>query len=179
MSQSPGKRMEYLHTTSGGTKPHQRPMAVGLDLGDLWSTGDVGVARKRSSVAVESISVIDDDQSVAKTTALLVESLGFRAAAFESAEAFLGSGQLRDTSCLIVDVQMPGMDGLELQSHLAAAGLRIPIIFMTAYYGREARRRAMRAGAVAFLEKPFTDEQLLRAIRSALAQTKGGMGTPR
>ena len=137
------------------------------------------MARKRISVGVELISVIDDDLSVSKTTALLVESLGFRAAAFGSAEAFLGSGQLRDTSCLIVDVQMPGMGGLELQSHLAAAGCRIPIIFMTAYHEREAYQRAMRAGAVAFLGKPFTDEQLLRTIRSALAQTKGGMGTPR
>ncbi len=123
------------------------------------------------------ISVIDDDQSVRTTTARLVESFGFRAAAFESAEVFLGSGQLQDTSCLIVDVQMEGMSGLQLQSQLAASGCRIPIIFITAYYEKESHRRAMQAGAVAFLGKPFTDEQLLQTIRSALGHKKGGMGT--
>ncbi len=123
------------------------------------------------------ISVIDDDQSVRTTTARLVESFGFRAAAFESAEVFLGSGQLQDTSCLIVDVQMEGMSGLQLQSQLAASRSRIPIIFLTAYDDQEFRRRGMQAGAVAFLGKPFTDEQLLQTIRSALGHKKGGMGT--
>ena len=117
------------------------------------------------------ISVIDDDQSVRRTTALLVESFGFRATSFESAEAFLESDQLQDTSCLIVDVQMPGMNGLQLQSQLAAAGCRIPIIFITAYYEKETHRRAMQAGAVALLSKPFTDEQLLQTIHSALGRS--------
>ena len=81
---------------------------------------------------------------------------------------FLKSGQLHDTSCLIVDVQMPGMNGLQLQSHLAAAGCTIPIIFITAYDEKESRQRAMQAGAVAFLGKPFSDENLLQIIRSAL-----------
>jgi FixJ family two-component response regulator len=76
------------------------------------------------------ISIVDDDESVRRTTTLLIESFGFRAAAFESAETFLNSGHLRDTSCLIVDVQMPGMDGLQLQSHLTAAGCGVPIIFI-------------------------------------------------
>jgi len=119
-------------------------------------------------VARNLISVIDDDESVRRTTALLIESFGLRAAAFESAEGFLKSGQLHDTACLIVDVQMPGMNGLQLQSHLAAEGCAIPIIFITAYDDRESRGRAMRAGAVAFLSKPFGDEQLLQTIRSAL-----------
>lgn len=114
------------------------------------------------------ISVIDDDESVRRATTLLVESFGFRAATFESAENFLGSGHLHDTSCLIVDVQMPGMNGLQLQSHLATAGCGIPIIFITAYEGSDSRRRAMQAGAAAFLSKPFSDEQLLQTIRSAL-----------
>jgi len=119
-------------------------------------------------VARELISVVDDDESIRRTTALLIESFGFRAAAFESAESFLKSGQLHDTLCLIVDVQMPGLNGLQLQSHLAAEGCRIPIIFITAYDDKESRRRAMQAGAVAFLGKPFSDEQLLQIIRSAL-----------
>ena len=114
------------------------------------------------------ISIVDDDESVRRTTTLLIESFGFRAAAFESAETFLRSGHLHDTSCLIVDVQMPGMNGLQLQSLLAAAGCGIPIIFITAYESKDSRQRAMQAGAAAFLGKPFSDEQLLQIIRSAL-----------
>jgi len=121
------------------------------------------------------ISIIDDDESIRRTTSRLIESFGFRAAAFESAETFLSSGHLNDTSCLIVDVRMPGMNGLQLQSQLAAADCRIPIIFITAYEDKESHRRAMQAGAVAFLAKPFTDEQLLQLIRSALRQEKGSM----
>jgi FixJ family two-component response regulator len=119
-------------------------------------------------VAKHSISVIDDDESVRRTTSRLIESFGFRAAAFESAESFLSSGHLKDTSCLIVDVHMPGMNGLQLQSQLAAAGCSIPIIFITARDDKESRRRATQAGAIAFLGKPFSDEQLLQSIRLAL-----------
>jgi FixJ family two-component response regulator len=114
------------------------------------------------------ISVVDDDESIRRTTTLLIESFGFQAATFESAETFLNSSHLHDTSCLIVDVQMPGMNGLQLQSHLAAAGCGIPIIFITAYESNDARQRAMQAGAVAFMGKPFSDEQLFQTIRLAL-----------
>jgi FixJ family two-component response regulator len=119
------------------------------------------------------ISVVDDDESIRRTTTLLIESFGFRAAAFESADGFLKSDQLHETSCLIVDIQMPGMNGLQLQSHLAAAGCGVPIIFITAYDDKESRRRAMQAGAVAFLGKPFSDEQLFQTIRSTLRPDKG------
>jgi len=114
------------------------------------------------------ISVIDDDESIRRTTTLLIESFGFRAAAFASAESFLKSGQLHNTSCLILDVRMPGMNGLELQSELAAAGYGIPVIFITAYDDKDSRGRAMQSGAIAFLDKPFSDEKLLRTVRSAL-----------
>src|SRR4029077_10376838 len=124
-------------------------------------------------VARNLVSVVDDDESVRRTTTLLIESFGFRAVAFESADGFLRSGQLHDTACLIVDVQMPGMNGLQLQSHLAAEGCGIPIIFITAYDDRESRGRAMRAGAVAFLSKPFGDEQLFQTISSALHREFG------
>ena len=124
-------------------------------------SGQVGVRK-------DLISLVDDDASVRSSTTLLIESLGFRAAAFESAESFLESDQLHETSCLILDIQLPRMNGLQLQSHLAAAGYKIPIIFITAYDGKESRRQAMQAGAVAFLGKPFSDELLFQTIRKAL-----------
>ena len=133
----------------------------------------------RFKLATKLIAVIDDDESVRRTTTLLVESFGFRSATFESAESFLRSGRLDETSCLIVDVHMPGMNGLQLQSQLADAGSRIPIIFITAFDDNEARRRAMQAGAVAFLGKPFNDEQLLELIRNALHDTNGEAGVTR
>jgi FixJ family two-component response regulator len=133
--------------------------------------------RGEFGVAKNLISIIDDDESVRRTTALLIESLGFRAAAFESAEKFLSSDHLNDASCLIVDVRMPGMNGLQLQSQLAATGSRIPIIFITAYDDKASRQRAMQAGAAAFLGKPFTDEELLQWIRSALRQEESGTET--
>lgn len=118
------------------------------------------------------ISVIDDDESVRRTTKLLIESFGFRALDFESAESFLRSGQLQENSCLIVDIQMPGMTGLQLQSYLAAKGCGIPIIFITAYDDNNSRQKAFQAGAAAFLGKPFSDERLLEIIRSALGHGK-------
>ena len=123
------------------------------------------------------ISVIDDDESIRRTTKLLIESFGYRAAVFESAETFLTSAQVCETSCLIVDVQMPGMNGLQLQSHLAAEGHPIPIIFITAYGNKESRRQAIQFGAVAFMDKPFSDTGLLQNIRTALKQQNSGTNT--
>src|SRR5580704_9869961 len=119
-------------------------------------------------VTTNLIAVVDDDESVRRSTRRLLESFGYRAAVFESAEGFLRFDQLQDTSCLVLDVQMPGMDGLQLQTQLAAEGCVIPVIFITTHDDQKSRRRALRAGAVAFLDKPFTDQQLLQAIRSVL-----------
>jgi FixJ family two-component response regulator len=119
------------------------------------------------------ISVVDDDESTRKSTSLLIESFGFQAAAFESAESLLKSSQLHETSCLIIDLRMPGVNGLQLQSHLAAAGYKIPIIFITAYDNNESRQQAIQAGALAFLAKPFNDELLLQTIRAALGGQLG------
>jgi len=119
------------------------------------------------------VSVVDDDESTRRSTALLIESLGFHAEGFESADSLLKSSQLQETSCLIIDLRMPGMNGLQLQSHLAAAGYKIPIIFITAYDDKESRRRAMQAGAVAFLAKPFTADLLLQTVHSALPVQSG------
>jgi len=118
------------------------------------------------------MSIVDDDESVRRTTTLLIQSFGFQAAAFESAESLLKSGQLQETSCLIVDLQMPGMNGLQLQRHLAASGYKIPMIFITAYDSKESRQQAMQAGAVAFLSKPFNDELLLETIRGTLRESE-------
>ena len=123
------------------------------------------------------ISLVDDDESIRRTTTLLIQSFGFQAAAFESAESFLKSGQLHETSCLIVDVQMPGMNGLQLQRHLAASGYKLPVIFITAYDNKESRQQAMQAGAVAFLSKPFNDELLLETIHATLRDGDPGEKT--
>ncbi len=130
--------------------------------------------RGQPGLTGDLISVVDDDESIRRTTMFLIESFGFRAAAFESAESFLKSGQQHNTSCLILDLQMPKMNGLQLQSELAAAGCGIPIIFITAHEDKESRGRAMKAGAVAFLGKPFSDELLLQTVRRALGHDQGG-----
>ena len=101
------------------------------------------------------ISIVDDDDTVRAATESLVRSLGFKARTFASAEAFLQSTSPRETRCLILDVQMPNMSGIELQTRLSELGFEIPIIFITAYPDEAVRRRAMEAGAVAFLLKPF------------------------
>ena len=119
------------------------------------------------------LSLVDDDASVRKATGRLIKSFGFAVEVFASGEEFLCFGSLHITSCLVLDVQMPGMNGLQLQSHLAAAGYRIPIVFITAYADEEIRDQALEAGAVAFLTKPFGEEALLRGIRSALKLTEG------
>jgi len=114
------------------------------------------------------ISVVDDDESVREAIYDLMDCMGLRTEVFSSAEHFLNSGSLRDTTCLIVDVRMPGMSGLELQSNLNAAGFRIPIIFISAHDDGEAESRALGAGAIDFLKKPFSEDALLRAIRASL-----------
>jgi FixJ family two-component response regulator len=114
------------------------------------------------------ISIVDDDDSVREATKCLVSSLGFATVAFASAEEFLRSEQVHDTSCLITDVQMPGLNGLELQEQLVQGGHHIPVIFMTAFPEERLRTRAIEAGAYGFLEKPFDDESLIGCLHSAL-----------
>jgi FixJ family two-component response regulator len=117
------------------------------------------------------ISIIDDDESVRLATAGLVRSLGFMAFAFESAEDFLGSSNLEDTSCLICDIQMPGMTGLELQDHLIAHNYQIPTIMITAFPEERIRKRALETGAIGFFGKPFDSQAMIRCIDSVIGKT--------
>jgi FixJ family two-component response regulator len=118
------------------------------------------------------ISIVDDDDSLRNSLNNLIRSVGFAVQGFSSAEAFLKSNHLDDTACLILDVRMPGMSGLELQRQLMAADCQIPIVFITSHGDDDARSRALAAGAVEFLYKPFREEALLNAIHTAL-KSKG------
>jgi len=120
------------------------------------------------------ISIVDDDESVREAIESLIKSVGYTAKVFPSAWEFLSSGHLDDTGCLILDVQMPGMSGLELQSRLMASKSRVPIIFISAHSDADARARALEAGAIGFLQKPFSEDALLNAINSSLAIHPGG-----
>jgi FixJ family two-component response regulator len=114
------------------------------------------------------IAIVDDDESVRFALKGMMKSVGLPAQAFASAEDFLNSGLLRQTACLIADIRMPGMSGLDLQNKLNAEHCRIPTIFITAHGDAKLRLQALRGGAVEFLAKPFDDEVLLENIRAAL-----------
>jgi FixJ family two-component response regulator len=114
------------------------------------------------------VAILDDDDSMRTALQGLLKSAGMPAQAFASAEEFLKSGQQHETACLIADIRMPGMSGLELQAQLNAEHCRIPTIFITAHGDAKMRLQALRAGAVEFLSKPFDDEVLLESVRAAL-----------
>ena len=124
------------------------------------------------------ISVVDDDESIREAIKDLMDCVGFRVEIFSSAEDFLNSANLHDTACLIVDVRMPGVSGLELQSHLNASGFNIPIIFISAHDDGEAKSLALGAGAVDFLKKPFSEDALLSAIGASLKTQQGVTNDP-
>jgi FixJ family two-component response regulator len=114
------------------------------------------------------VAIVDDDEAVRIALEGLLRSAGLTARAFESAETFIGSGEQLQVSCLIADIRMPGMSGLELQAKLNAERCRIPIIFITAHGNAQMRMQALRAGAVEFLAKPFNDDALVESVRVAL-----------
>ena len=114
------------------------------------------------------ISIVDDDDSVRESVRSLIRSVGFRAQTFASAEQFLRSTCLGDTDCLILDVRLPGISGLDLQRQLSLANQKIPIIFISAHGDDATRMQGLRAGAVDFLNKPFSEEALLKAFDTAL-----------
>ncbi len=114
------------------------------------------------------VAIVDDDELMRDALRGQLTAVGLPAQEFASAEEFLESGQRHQTACLIADIRMPGISGLELQAKLNADRCRIPIIFITAHGDEKMRMQAMRAGAVEFLAKPFDDEALLDSVRAAL-----------
>jgi len=116
------------------------------------------------------IAIVDDNESFRHAIASFIRSLGYAVLQFASAEAFLKSNRLYDTDCLISDVQMPGMNGIELQGKLIAEGHHFPIIFVTAFPEMKARAQALVSGAIGFLAKPFSDEILITRLNKALGE---------
>ena len=114
------------------------------------------------------ISVVDDDESIRDSTRILLRSVGYTVATFESGELFLQSDARSQTECLILDMRMPGMDGLELQRQLNTSDASVPIIFVTAHDDRKRRQLALDAGASNFFQKPFAAVDFLAAVRTAL-----------
>jgi FixJ family two-component response regulator len=118
------------------------------------------------------IAIVDDDEGCRIALEKLMRSVGRNASAFGSAEEFLSSEELHNTSCLITDLQMPGLNGIELQDRLVAGGHRIPIIFITAHPDDNVRARAMKAGAIAWFEKPVDPHRLIGCIESGEGRSK-------
>lgn len=125
------------------------------------------------------VSIVDDDESLRRSVKHLLTSVGFRVETFDSATAYLRSPDREETGCLVLDLRMPGMSGLDLLGHLAAAGSRIPVVVLTAHSDAEARRKTLDAGAIAFLGKPFHGDALLDAVRGALAEAEPCRGPAR
>ena len=132
---------------------------------------------RTSELAVQNeprlIAIVDDDDSVREGTKSLIRSMGLAAEAFSSGEDFLRSSQLGGTACLVADVNMPGMSGLDLHRRVATVGKGIPTILITAYPNDSVRARALSAGIICYLIKPFSEEELLRCIRFALDEEDG------
>ena len=133
----------------------------------MASQSEVNSATVRDGSA-RIIAIVDDDESVRVALKGMLKSVGLPAQAFASAEDFLNSGLLHRTACLIADIRMPGMSGLDLQAKLNAQHCHIPTIFITAHGDAKMRLQALRAGAVEFLSKPFDDDVLLENVRAAL-----------
>ena len=122
----------------------------------------------QSKTKANLVAIVDDDDLMRSALQGMLKSVGLLSQTFASAEEFLTSGQQHKTACLIADIRMPGMSGLELQAKLSAERCRIPTIFITAHGDEKMRMQALRAGAVEFLAKPFDDDALLESVRAAL-----------
>jgi FixJ family two-component response regulator len=129
-------------------------------------------AAVREKIPPRRISIVDDDASIREALKSLMRSVRFSVDAFASAEEFLASERVKDTTCLILDVYLPGMSGFELQNQMNIERRGIPIIFITAHADERSRQRALKGGAIAFLSKPVPRETLFQAIQTGLAASK-------
>jgi FixJ family two-component response regulator len=156
--------------------PDEGRVDVGLDTILGWRQVDPALSTEGRQWSMarrdgRMIGVVDDDPSLRRSLRNLLMSVGFCVETFESAEAFLQSAQRDEIGCVVLDVRMAGMNGVDLLKHLVADGSRIPVIMLTAHGDDETRRQSLEAGAVAFLEKPVRSPVLLEAVRTALGTT--------
>ena len=128
----------------------------------------------KTEVIEPVICIVDDDPAVRRALGRLVESVGLRVEAFATPEEFLDSSPAREVGCLLLDIQLPGMDGFELHDRMVDAGMRVPVIFITAHPDIHSRAKARRDDVVAFLEKPFDDQTLFDALEIALDRVVRG-----
>jgi FixJ family two-component response regulator len=124
------------------------------------------------------VAIVDDDKAVGNAIEVLLRSIGLIAQAFSSGEEFLRSPELRRTGCLVVDFDMPKMNGLDLHNNLSRLGKEIPTVLITAYPSDDICARALQAGIICYLPKPFDESELLNCIRNALDRAKGNKGAP-
>jgi two-component system, LuxR family, response regulator FixJ len=156
-----------------------RPAERRSSLGVVESGREAGHDRRHQqgiSMGLSNLVVylVDDDVSIRRALTRLLKSLGIETVVFASAEAFLQAGPWASEACLILDVQMPGMKGWDLLEHLRAAGIVMPVIIITAYNDAQTHDRALQAGIVAYLQKPFDDQTLLEILRQAHEQRHRG-----
>jgi FixJ family two-component response regulator len=139
----------------------------------------VSKLREEGMPAGPLIAVVDDDSSIRNAMQDLLKAAGYSAAAFGNATAFLDSPLRAQVACLVADIKMPGMTGLDLYEYLEMSGAEIPTIIITAHPGAVTRERACEAGVTCFLIKPFTPDELLECVRKAVAKSHGGRVIPR
>jgi CheY-like chemotaxis protein len=170
-------RSKCIEILLHGTKVQ---LQAGVDLLALHFAGEGPSRSRRDAHTVSAtnarIAVVDDDESVRRATWRLLRAAGFEVETYSSGAEFLDAVKHCRPGCVIVDLHMPGMSGLEVQSMLALSGLEIPVLFITAYDDPGARDRAVQAGAVRYLRKPFSEEALLEAIDSAVSSAAGEPG---
>jgi FixJ family two-component response regulator len=149
---------------------------LSLTAGVFARASPASLAKDSALTAVPVISIIDDDESIRVGLNYLVKSLGYLPHTFASAEAFLQSGQLPGTWCVITDVRMPEMSGVQLQSHLRSQGNEIPFIFITAVPEESIRKQALSEGAICFLTKPFDESLLMNCLDTAVERRRSNLG---
>lgn len=156
------RRLQIPQTPSAG---FGRPLYERIIAGSC--SADLILETMAAKEKPKLVAIVDDNESVRISLEGLMKAVGFPAVAFTHAEEFLSSERKGEIACLILDIRLPGMSGLELQSKLNAEQYKIPIIFITAHGDEKARMRALRAGAVEFLTKPYDDEALVQSVRAA------------